>query len=136
MFQDIFVDFKEWVDIYIVYLKEIHPADEWYIGGDEISLCYRQPKSMEERRAIIKDLKEYAPFCTIPFLIDKMENNFNKVYDAVPERLYVLEDKKFKYVGGPGPFGFIPEELREFLTKRYKPHLLDLKNNLSIPPSQ
>ncbi|KAN0015443.1 hypothetical protein ACTFIU_008174 [Dictyostelium citrinum] len=136
MFQDIFVDFKEWVDIYIVYLKEIHPADEWYIGGDEISLCYRQPKSMEERRAIVKDLKEYAPFCTIPFLIDKMDNNFNKVYDAVPERLYVLEDKKFKYVGGPGPFGFIPEELREFLTKRYKPHLLDLKTGLSIPPSQ
>ncbi|EGC28911.1 hypothetical protein DICPUDRAFT_43625 [Dictyostelium purpureum] len=110
-----------YADCYIVYMKEIHPADEWYIGGDKISLCYKQPTTMQQRLEIVKALKEYAPFVTIPFLVDLMDNNFNKVYDAVPERLFILENKQFKYVGGPGPFGFVPEEVREYLTKRFKP---------------
>ncbi|GAM25747.1 hypothetical protein SAMD00019534_089220 [Acytostelium subglobosum LB1] len=121
LFQEIYEEFKGFdIDFYIVYLAEMHPADGWVIGGDSISTCYKQPKTMEERLTIVKALQEYSPNVTIPYLVDLIDDNFNQVYDAVPERLYVLENNKFSYVGGPGPFQFIPEELREYLTKRYK----------------
>eukprot|EP01133_Synstelium_polycarpum_P012155 gene12155-14223_t len=59
----------------------------------------------------------------VPFLVDLMDDNFNAGYDAVPERLFVIENNKFSYVGGCGPFQFLPEELKEYLTNRFKPTL-------------
>jgi len=119
MLQGIMDQFKQYVDCYIVYLKEIHPADEWYIGGDEVSTCFKQPTSMQQRVKIVEALQEYAPFVKVPFLVDLMDNNFNVGFDAVPERLYVIENNKFSYIGGPGPFHFIPEELVNYLDQRF-----------------
>eukprot|EP01132_Coremiostelium_polycephalum_P010085 gene10085-12370_t len=119
MLEEIHLSFKDQVDFYIVYLKEIHPKDEWYIGGDSISTCYKQPKTMEERQNIVKAMQEYAPFLTVPILVDLMDNNFNIGYDAVPERLFVIEQEMFSYFSGPGPFHFKPEELRKYFINRY-----------------
>ncbi|KYQ88436.1 thyroxine 5'-deiodinase [Tieghemostelium lacteum] len=119
MLQEIYEEFKDRAQFYIVYLKEIHPSDGWYIGGDEISLTHKNTTTMEQRQAYVSDMKEYSPFLTIPFLIDLMDDNFNFGYDAVPERLFVLENNKFQYVGGYGPFDFLPEQLKAFLTKKF-----------------
>ncbi|EFA74534.1 thyroxine 5'-deiodinase [Heterostelium album PN500] len=120
-------EFAEYCQFYILYLAEMHPVDGWVIGGDEISTCYKQPKTMKERLNIVKALQEYSPV-TIPYLVDLIDNGFNAKYDAIPERLFVLENKKFSYVGGPGPFKFIPEELKEYLTKRFKASALPSTN--------
>ncbi|EGG15861.1 thyroxine 5'-deiodinase [Cavenderia fasciculata] len=98
----------------------MHPSDEWYVGGDEISLCHKQPTNMRQRFQIIKNFKDYCNDLTVPILVDLMDNNFQAGYDAVPERIFVIENNKtFSYVGGPGPFEFFPEQVKEYLDNRY-----------------
>ena len=41
-----------------------------------------------------------------------MEDTAGSAYDAHPDRLYLVgRDGRIAYRGGPGPFGFDPEEL-------------------------
>ena len=36
---------------------------------------------------------------------------------------FVIEDGEMQFVGGPGPYGYKPEEVREWLVKRFEtPH--------------
>lgn len=90
-------------DIYIVYILEAHfvekDTDGNFIGGWPIGYQYNyeQTKSIEDRRKMIKLLlDEYHP--TIPILIDKMDNNFQNVYNPWPDRAFVFLDNKIKYI--------------------------------------
>ncbi|EFA74533.1 thyroxine 5'-deiodinase [Heterostelium album PN500] len=120
LIQAIANEFAEYCDFYIVYTAEVHTADGWIIGGDEISTAHKQPKTMKERLKIVEALQKFSPV-SIPYLVDLIDNNFNEKYDNTPLRLFVLENKKFSYVGGPGPFKSTPEELRDYLIDRFKP---------------
>ena len=55
------------------------------------------------------------PLC--PVYVDTMENSMKTAYAALPERLYVIDDDKIAYAGGPGPEGYNLEELRRWLTE-------------------
>jgi iodothyronine deiodinase-like protein len=52
----------------------------------------------------------------VPVLLDGMENQADRAYNAWPERLYVISGEgTIAYQGGKGPYGFNPPELAEFL---------------------
>ena len=61
-----------------------------------------QPKSTAERIAVAKawmdDLKPESPY-----YCDPIDNNARFAFEAVPERLYVVEGGKIVYRGGEGP---------------------------------
>jgi hypothetical protein len=45
-----------------------------------------------------------------------MDDSVSRAYGAWPDRLYVLgADGRVIYRGGPGPFGFLPDELAKVL---------------------
>jgi hypothetical protein len=49
-------------------------------------------------------------------LVDNMDNAAFEAYSAWPERIYILSPNgRIHYEGGPGPFGFDPDEARESL---------------------
>lgn len=82
---------------------------------DEIEVP--QPQTWEERL-------ELARTCclrlglTVPLLLDGMENEADRAYQAWPERLYVIgTDGTILYRGGKGPYGFRPDELEVFLSE-------------------
>ena len=77
------------------------------------------------RHRALTERREVAALCaarlglSTPILIDGMENEADRAYNAWPERLYVVSaDGKIAYKGEKGPYGFKPEELEEFL-RRY-----------------
>ena len=44
----------------------------------------------------------------------------NEVYAGWPERFYIIDtDGSIAYKGEPGPFGYHPEEVEEWLKKRF-----------------
>ena len=50
----------------------------------------------------------------MPALVDDMEDTANGGYSAWPDRLYLIgKDGHVAYRGGPGPFGFHPDELED-----------------------
>lgn len=54
----------------------------------------------------------------LPALVDRMDDAANRAYGAFPDRLYLVgRDGKIAYAGGPGPFGFKPDQLGAAIVK-------------------
>jgi hypothetical protein len=103
-------------DFVTVYIKEAHPTDEWQVPANETdSVCYSQPKTLEERRLIANDFVERFHYA-LPLVVDTMENQAEDTYAAWPERLYVIgAEGKILYKGAMGPQGFAPDEVDSVL---------------------
>jgi hypothetical protein len=82
------------------------------------SVCYLQPRTTAQRLAIAGDFTQRFHY-GIPLVVDPIENVANRLYAGWPERLYVVEAGVIRYKGGQGPFEFHPEELADWLAKRF-----------------
>ncbi|XP_077994992.1 type I iodothyronine deiodinase-like isoform X1 [Glandiceps talaboti] len=104
----LFDDFKDRVDFLFVYTKEAHPANGWRMGSHYS--FFDDAKTIEERseaaRLLIEADKKFTTFTldtnsrdSIPIVLDNMDNDFICNYAAMPNRLYILNDGKFIFVG-------------------------------------
>ena len=88
--------------------------------NEKEDVCYAQPKSMRDRVAIANDFKQRFRY-KLPLLIDPIENPANAAFAAWPERLYIIDQNgMIVYKGKPGPFGYKPQEVADWLQKRFK----------------
>lgn len=103
---EIYEAFKERVQFYCVYIQEAHPTDGRQAAQNLTDgILYAQPTSIEER-------EELAHVCVarlnlkMPMLIDHMTNEVDRLYAALPDRLYLIDEKGtvvFRtIVGSPG----------------------------------
>jgi len=101
----------------IIYVKEAHPISGWHI---ETNVCYRDPKTTQDRIAIAKEMIKNLGIQS-EFYVDPIDNNCNYSYSAWPERVYIIdEDLKIQHMTAPGPFGYDLDGVRKFL-QRYPP---------------
>lgn len=112
--------FKGQADFLTIYIKEAHPEDEWQMQSNvDEGVCYRQPKSLEQRLLIANDFRERFKY-PLPLAVDPMDDGANIAYGAWPERLYVIDaNGNVAYKGGPGPFQYRPQEVRAWLAARF-----------------
>lgn len=104
----------------LVYVREAHPNDEWVMPDNEArGLSIRQPLTAEERATAARECTgDFA--LAMPTVVDGLDDAVCKTYGGWPDRLYVIApDGRIAYQGGVGPFGFKPDEVREFLRKEY-----------------
>jgi hypothetical protein len=79
-----------------------------------------QTDSMD-KRAENAEICVTALKLSVPTVIDKADNKVNAAYAGWPDRMYVVGvDGKIAYKGGPGPGGFKPAEVEEWLKKNVK----------------
>jgi len=69
-----------------VYIAEAHACDEWPLGNFE---CVKKPKTQEERIAAAQYFVDKYGL-KIPVLVDNMDNAFDNVFAAWPERWFLL----------------------------------------------
>jgi len=107
--------FSSAVDFVTIYISEAHPTEQ-ELGWQNYGL--RQHQAMQEKidaaRILKKEGKEALEGC--PIVVDSMDNEVEKKYSGLPERLYVILDNKIVYTGGMGPFGYSISEVDEFLS--------------------
>jgi hypothetical protein len=103
-----------------VYIKEAHPEDEWQMKVNEKEdVCYAQPKTQSARVMIANDFVKRFQY-NIPLLVDPIQNPANAAFSAWPERFYIIDEQgTIAYKGEPGPFGYKPEEVVQWLEKRF-----------------
>ena len=102
------------MQFYVVYITEAHAVD----GRSPIPLGVGPRRGTSETS---RNVSESPEVCTakmeikeIPTLIDGMNNTVGAAYQGHPDRLYLVgTDGNIAYKGGPGPFGFLPDELEE-----------------------
>lgn len=101
-----------------VYIREAHPEDGWIIPENRrTGLVVYEPTTDDERR-------EVAATCAtslrmrMPMVVDGVDNAVASAYGGWPDRLYLVGyDGRIAYQGGPGPFGFLPDELERAIER-------------------
>lgn len=99
-------EYSDRIDFYCVYIQEAHPRDGWQVMANlNEGVVYDQPASIDERA-------ELAQICALrlnlkmPLLLDNMCNEVDRLYAALPERLYLIDEQGrviFRtVVGSPG----------------------------------
>ena len=120
---DLYVQYRDRIQFLVIYIREAHPVDGWWLGGDITGQLTKiagfraatdvyDPKTIEDRRAVAGRCENALQY-GIPTYVDEIDDTVNKAYAAWPTRLYLLGlDGRVVYAGGPGPQGFSPEELK------------------------
>lgn len=119
---ELYERYHEQIQFLMVYIREAHPVDGWWLGGGLIGWAlkmYRSkvatdvydPQTIKERRVVAERCDVTLQY-GIPTLVDEMDDAVNKAYAAWPTRLYLVGlDGRVVYGGGLGPFDFKPAKL-------------------------
>jgi hypothetical protein len=125
---DLYAKYHDQVRFLVIYIREAHPVDGWWLGKGLIGLViklYRSgaatdiydPKTIEERRAVAGQCEAALEY-GIHTYVDEMDDAVNKAYAALPTRLYLVGlDGRVVYAGGLGPLGFKPAQLGAAIKK-------------------
>ncbi len=112
-----------------IYIAEAHARDEWWIphapnAYDGGKACIVQHKTIESR---IYAAKSFVEDFNIEFEVvcDSMKDQVYELYNASPERLYVIEKGLIVYQGGLGPFNYNLNEVITWLEN----YTCETKNN-------
>jgi len=118
---DLYEQYSDRMQFLSIYIREAHPIDGWHfgwfmklimrMGGYRTHDAY-DPKTIEERRTIAGECETALKY-GIRTYVDEMDDAVSKAYAAHPTRLYLIGlDGRVVYVGGLGPWGFKPDELK------------------------
>lgn len=107
---EIAATYREQVDFYCVYIQEAHPDDGWQVQHNiDDGIIHDRPTSIEQRA-------ELAEVCALrlnmkmPMLLDDMSDQADRLYNALPERLYLIDaDGVVRFKTVAGSMGFDPE---------------------------
>ncbi|XP_070570159.1 type I iodothyronine deiodinase-like isoform X2 [Ptychodera flava] len=130
----LYEDYKEKVDIYMVYLMEAHAAGETQELGPHYSF-FKEHKVLEDRINAAKLLmemdSEYETFTSdmkddtkVRMVLDSMDNSFFRVFAAMPDRVVVIEEGKLSFLGNTIEEQLVKgmlmtEELRYWIAERF-----------------
>ena len=107
--RDLYQKYNDKIQFILVYTREAHPIDGWYMGDHNI----RNHQSMVERREVAR-MCEVALQYGIKTYVDEMDDAVAGAYASLPDRLYLVAlDGTVVYAGSRGPFGFKPAELKD-----------------------
>lgn len=118
---DLYERYHHVVQFLVVYIREAHPKDGWWLGGGVAGLALRyfskaatninDPKTIDERRAVAAQCEQTLQY-GIRTYVDEIDDRISKAYAAKPTRLYLVGvDGRVVYSGGLGPYGFSPAKL-------------------------
>ena len=75
----------------------------------------KDPTSLLERGNAAASCAKALRF-TMPMVLDEMDDRIAKAYGGWPDRLYIVDRfGRIAYRGGPGPGGFLPDQMEEAL---------------------
>ena len=119
---DLYEQYRDQVQFLMIYIREAHPVDGWWLGGGLAGLALKavrtkaatdvvDPKTIEDRRSVAGQCEAALQY-GIRTYVDQMDDAVSEAYAAMPTRLYLVGLKgQVLYAGGLGPYGFKPAKL-------------------------
>ncbi|MCP3903625.1 MAG: hypothetical protein GY715_08315 [Planctomycetes bacterium] len=107
-------DYGDRVQFFVVYIREAHPLDGASPMGGGGAPIVEDPVTLGERNEVAAVCMTKLALEPMPALVDNVDDKVGRAYAAHPDRLYLVgRDGRIAYRGGPGPFGFEPDELEK-----------------------
>jgi len=99
-----------------IYVREAHPTDGWKMeSNSRLGVEVAQPRTYGERVSVANQCHGLLK-CSMPLLVDEIDDRVGNAYSGMPARLYVIDPQgKVVYKSGRGPFGFKPGEMEQAL---------------------
>jgi len=99
-----------------IYVREAHPTDGWKMeSNNRAGVAVAQPRTYGDRVAVANQCHGLLK-CSMPLLVDEIDDRTGNAYSGMPARMYVLDPSgKVVYKSGRGPFGFKPGEMEQAL---------------------
>jgi thiol-disulfide isomerase/thioredoxin len=119
-FDPLYQKYQEKVNFLMVYTREAHPESTIYVNrdGEAVLEKIEQTDDLAERMDHARVCGPTLKF-TFPTVVDKEDNRVNEAYAGWPSRFVVVSaEGRLVYDGGPGPWGFQPEALDEWLAAK------------------
>lgn len=106
----------------VVYIREAHALDgPSPLGGGGMPIV-EDPLTTYERRQVARVCMSRLALEELPAVVDEIDDGVADAYAAHPDRLYLVgRDGRVAYRGGPGPFGFDPDELEAAIARELAP---------------
>ena len=119
--QKVYEQYRDRADFWWVYIREAHPTDS---SRPARHVQIEQPKTFLRRKEVANQCSSGLKL-NIPCVVDDMKDTVSRAYDAMPDRLYILDAKSnIAFKGGRGPRGFsvgkMEDALRVLLAKNKK----------------
>lgn len=106
------------VDFLLVYIREAHALDSPWPDAAPDGVCVEDAATLAERSEHASSCVSTLELATIPALVDDMSDTANRLYDAWPDRLVLIDRTgRIAYRSAPGPYGFEPQELADAITQ-------------------
>ena len=133
-FEEIAREFEGRITCVSVYIAEAHPSDGWSLPQAS-KYNVRSATTLDERINTCKTWLLEIPEVHSTYVVDAMNDNANAAFNALPERLYVIENSTVQYVGGLGPFNYDIDSMSQYLSTRLSEGPQVRTNNLSETPT-
>jgi hypothetical protein len=128
--KEIYQKYREHVEFVVVYVKEAHPSDKWWLGrsrtqtvihtlsGNPARLDVKEPVTLEQRRKVAASCQANLFDGVVPLYVDAMDDRVSAQYAAKPTRIYFIDvDGEVVYNPGIGPCGFNPDHLEPIVAQ-------------------
>ena len=122
---ELYAEYHEQVAFLPIYIREAHPMDGWWFGGNfftknlmkklspKVAMDVYDPTTIEERRQVAGACEKSLSYGVRTY-VDEMDDAVNQAYAGWPTRLYLIDtDGVVVYAAGLGPYGFHPKKLKE-----------------------
>ncbi len=118
MLNQMYDQYKDRAEFYVVYIQEAHPTDIWQMQSNiKEKVLFSNPTNNDERVAVASSCVRNLHL-KMPAILDPIDNATEHAYTGWPDRLYVIDrDGKIAYKSKPGPFGFNPKDMEDPLKK-------------------
>ncbi len=98
----------------MVYIKEAHALDGASPTRSKGAPVVEEPLTLDERKAVATTCAGALDMSPLKMLVDDMKDTTSASYAAWPDRLYLVDKGgTIAFAGGPGPRGFLPDELED-----------------------
>lgn len=112
------------MQICVVYIREAHALDSAWPMATMDGAVMEEPRTLVERTDHASHCMGKLDLAPIPALVDDMDDTANRLYEAWPDRLILIDrEGRIAYRSPPGPFGFDVEQLERAIEQELRREL-------------
>jgi len=93
----LYLKYRDQADFLTVYIREAHANDEWPMGN---TYSWNQPQVIEDRLLLAQRFVSEMNYL-VPVACDTIDNEFNSIFSAWPERYFILQEGRLAFKAMP-----------------------------------
>lgn len=101
-------------DFLVIYIEEAHPSNGWSFRNNYVVTSHKTVSDRINAARLLLKIKPRASN-VLTLVVDDIDDNANKAYGGLFERIYIVHNSTIVYQGPRGPNGFHLDHVDKWL---------------------